>query len=58
MDIAALSTALSQQKTAQAFGVAVLAMANDQTKQQGQNLVQMIAGSLDPNLGTRLDVRA
>ncbi|WP_084423218.1 YjfB family protein [Cohnella thermotolerans] len=57
MDIASLSTSMSQSSLSQAVGIKVLAMAKGQMEQQGQNLVQMISQSLDPNLGRTLDIR-
>ncbi|WP_419185402.1 YjfB family protein [Paenibacillus polymyxa] len=42
MDIAALSTGMSQASLAQAVSVKVLGMAKDQGSEQGQALVQMM----------------
>lgn len=42
MDIAALSTGMSQASLAQAVSVKVLSMAKDQASEQGQALVQMM----------------
>jgi hypothetical protein len=57
LDIAAASVAMNQSALGQAVSVRVLAMAKDQAVQQGQSLVQMMQGSLDPNLGGKLDIR-
>lgn len=58
MDIGALSIALSQASLAQEISTKVLDMSLEQSKQQGQNLItKMLGTSLDPNLGTQLDIR-
>uniref|UniRef100_A0AAE9IAY2 YjfB family protein n=1 Tax=Paenibacillus polymyxa TaxID=1406 RepID=A0AAE9IAY2_PAEPO len=51
MDIAALSTGMSQASLAQAVSVKVLSMAKDQAGEQGQALVQMMEKSVQPHLG-------
>ncbi|MEC0238321.1 YjfB family protein [Paenibacillus dokdonensis] len=56
MDIAALSTSMSQASLAQKVSLSVLSMAKGQAEVQGQNLVQMIEKSVDPNLGKRIDI--
>ncbi|MCF2719099.1 MULTISPECIES: YjfB family protein [Paenibacillus] len=58
MDIAALSTGMSQASLAQAVSVKVLSMAKDQAGEQGQALVQMMEKSVQPHLGGQLDIRA
>lgn len=57
MDIASASIALSQANLSQAVGISVLKMATDQSAQQGQGLVQMLERSVQPNLGSNLDIR-
>ncbi|WP_069290264.1 YjfB family protein [Paenibacillus polymyxa] len=57
MDIAALSTGMSQASLAQAVSVKVLSMAKDQAGEQGQALVQMMEKSVQPHLGGQLDIR-
>ncbi|RUS46444.1 YjfB family protein [Cohnella sp. AR92] len=57
MDIAALSAVMSQSTLSQSFGIKVLDMAMGQSEQQGQDLAQLMASSLDPNLGNKLDIR-
>ncbi|UUZ84670.1 YjfB family protein [Paenibacillus sp. P26] len=57
MDIASLSMASSQSTLTQAVGIRVLQMAKDQAVQQGQDLVQMMQRSVQPNLGGNLDIR-
>ncbi|WP_433945790.1 YjfB family protein [Paenibacillus sp. SN-8-1] len=56
MDIAALSTSMSQSSLAQAVGIRVLNMAKEQAEGQAQNMVQLIQQSMDPNLGRKLDI--
>lgn len=56
MDIAALSTSMSQAALAQQVSLSVLRMAKGQAELQGQNLVQMMEKSIDPNLGKHIDV--
>ncbi|OUS75349.1 putative motility protein [Paenibacillus sp. MY03] len=57
MDIAAVSMAMSQSSLSQAVNIQVLNMAKGNAELQGQNLVQMMSQSLDPNLGKSLDIR-
>ncbi|MET3208356.1 UNVERIFIED_CONTAM: hypothetical protein ABIC26_001292 [Paenibacillus sp. PvR008] len=58
MDIAALSTGMSQASLAQAVSVKVASMAKDQAGEQGQALIQMMEKSVQPHLGGQLDLRA
>lgn len=58
MDIAALSTGMSQVSLAQAVSVKVASIAKDQAGEQGQALIQMMEKSLQPHLGGQLDLRA
>lgn len=58
MDIAALSTGMSQASLAQAVSVKVLGIAKDQAGEQGQALIQMMEKSVQPHLGGQLDLRA
>jgi hypothetical protein len=57
MDIPAMSVALSQSNLSQAVGVSVFKIAKDESIQQGQELVQMMQQSVQPNLGSMLDIR-
>jgi hypothetical protein len=57
MDISAVSTALSQINTSQSAGIQVLKMVKDESVQQGQELVQMMQQSVQPNLGRNIDLR-
>jgi hypothetical protein len=58
MDIAALSTNMSQIGLAQAVSVKVVSMAKDQASEQGQAMIQMMEKSVQPYLGGQLDIRA
>ena len=59
MDIAALSTALSQNKVQEAASVQVQKLAVDSAEAQGAALVQMMTQSItDPALGNRVDLLA
>lgn len=57
MDIAALSTSLSQASLAQAVSVKVLNIAKNEAVQQGSDMVRMLEQSVQPNLGQNLDIR-
>ncbi|MEC0170270.1 YjfB family protein [Paenibacillus graminis] len=57
MDIAALSVSMNQSSLKQAVGFQVLSIAKNQAEIQGQNITQMLAQSLDPNLGKTLDIK-
>lgn len=58
MSIAAMSVVSSQQQAAQDFGVGVLRMAIAASTQGTEELLGEMTGSLDPNLGTNIDVQA
>jgi Putative motility protein len=57
MDIAALSTIMSQNSLSQAVSVRVLKMSNDQAMQDGSALIKMMEQSVQPNLGGKIDIR-
>lgn len=57
MDIAALSTGMSQASLAQAASIKVAVLAKDQANEQGQALIQMMEKSAQPHLGGQLDIR-
>lgn len=57
MDIAALSTSLSQMSLSQAVGLRVMSLAKDQAETQTQGLIQAMQQSVHPNLGSQLDIR-
>lgn len=58
MDIAAMSTALSQNALSQAVGIQMLSMSKDMAEQQGQQMADMLKQAPHPNLGSKLDIRA
>jgi hypothetical protein len=59
MDIAALSTALSQNKIQETASVQVQKLAITSAETEGAALVQMMAQSItDPALGNRVDLLA
>ena len=64
MDIAAMSTMLSQAKLQQQVSVSVMKMAMDNGKEANQQLLDMLEvnnqiskQSLDPNLGKIIDIK-
>ncbi|MBY0012640.1 MULTISPECIES: YjfB family protein [Paenibacillus] len=57
MDIAALSTAMSQVSLQQAAGLQVLSMAKNSAEIMAQNMTQMLQQSPHPNLGKTLDIQ-
>lgn len=57
MDIAALSTSMKQSALSQAVGIKVLTMAKNQAQTQGQDLVQLLSSAVNPNLGSKLDLK-
>jgi hypothetical protein len=59
MDIAALSTALSQNKVQEAASVQVQRLALNSAEAQGAAIVKMISQTItDPALGKRVDLLA
>lgn len=58
MSIAAMSTGLASSQATQKFGIEVMKMAMDQSSEAMENLISGIAGSLDPNVGGNVDIRA
>ncbi|GLX66578.1 YjfB family protein [Paenibacillus glycanilyticus] len=57
MDIPALSVAMSHSKLKIDVGISVLKMAQDHAAQQSQQMVQMMAQSVQPHLGGTLDLK-
>jgi hypothetical protein len=57
MDIAATSMLLAQNNLDQFVGIRVFEIAKNQAVQQGQDLVQMMERSIQPNIGGRLDIK-
>ncbi|OWR31540.1 putative motility protein [Saccharibacillus sp. O23] len=58
MDIAALSTVMSQTSVAQQASIQVMNIAVDQAKQQGDQMAKMLETSVAPHLGGSIDLRA
>ncbi len=58
MDIAALSTAMSQTSVAQQASIQVMNIAMDQSKQQSEQMAKMLETSVSPHLGGSIDFRA
>ncbi|MFF2483800.1 YjfB family protein [Paenibacillus sp. NPDC058071] len=56
MDISALSIAMGQNAVKQAFSIGMLSKAMDSAEGQAAQLIQTM-GSLDPNLGQKLDIK-
>jgi hypothetical protein len=58
MSIAALSVGLSQNRSNEMLGVSVLKLDMDTAGQGAEAMLSAMTGSLDPNLGTHVDVTA
>lgn len=58
MSIAALSVGMHAQQTMQDMGTSVLKMAMNAETEGVQELLGGVAGSLDPNVGSNLDIQA
>jgi uncharacterized protein YdaL len=58
MSIAALSVGMHQNQASQDMGVAVLKMAMDNTGTETTQMLDQMTESLDPNLGSMLDIQA
>lgn len=57
MDIAALSTVMSQMKIQQEASIGVMKMAMDTTKQNTSEMVKTMEMSVNPHLGGSIDVK-
>ncbi|WP_435170268.1 YjfB family protein [Paenibacillus glycanilyticus] len=57
MDIPAMSVALSQSKLMNDVGISVLKMAKDHSTELSQQLIQMMAQSVQPHLGGNIDLK-
>lgn len=57
MDIAALSTAMSQMSLAQEVSVAVTSKAMDITEQSGDAMRRMLEQSVTPHKGGNIDIQ-
>lgn len=56
MDIPALSMSMAQHNVETQFGVAMLAKSLDLVEESGDAMVQMMEQSVNPNLGSNIDV--
>lgn len=57
MDIAALSTGLSQMKFAQELSVRVTKLVMDSAETQADSMVKALEQSVQPHLGSNLDIK-
>ena len=57
MDVAALSMALSQMKVSQQVGYSVTKMAMDSSKQSMDDLSKVLQQSVQPHLGSSIDIK-
>lgn len=57
MDIAALSMNLSHMKVAQEVSVSLMKLVMDTAKSQMQDFTQVMEQSVNPNLGTKIDIK-
>ena len=58
MDIAALSMAMSQMNVRTEANVSIMKKTIDQAETNGQDVVKMLEQSVQPHIGSRLDIRA
>ena len=58
MNIAALSTGMSQMKLGQAVNIAVMKIAMDTAKMNGNDTAKMLAQITQPHLGGNIDIKA
>ena len=56
MDITEISSSISQANTLNAVGTAVLSMSLDMAETTGENVVKMMELSVNPNIGSNIDV--
>lgn len=56
MDIAEISMSLSQSKVTAAASTAVLSMSLDTMETAGENMVKMMELSVNPNIGSNIDI--
>ncbi|MDQ0430650.1 YjfB family protein [Planomicrobium stackebrandtii] len=57
MDIAALSMAMSQMNVRTEANVSIMKKTIDQAETNGQDVVKMLEQSVQPHIGSRLDIR-
>lgn len=58
MDIAQMSMNMSSIKMSSAIGIAVTKKAMDVAEQQGNAITQLMEQSVNPNLGSNVDLKA
>lgn len=58
MDVAGVSTVMSQSSLAQNVSLALTKKTIDTANESSQSLIKMMELSVNPNLGSSLDVRA
>ncbi|QXM05183.1 YjfB family protein [Crassaminicella indica] len=57
MDIAAMSTIMSQEKVMQQASLSVMKMAMDTSKSQSVELTKMMEQSVNPHVGGNIDIK-
>ena len=57
MDIAAMSTVMSQMKVQQEASISVMKMAMDTAKQNTSDMVKTMEMSVSPHLGGNIDIK-
>lgn len=57
MDIAQLSTALAMQSNATAMSFAVMNLSMDTVETTGDGIVKMMEASVNPNVGSNVDIK-
>jgi len=57
MDIAALASISKYTALRQSVGTAVAKLTMDQNENQAQDLIRLMESSLNPDLGTNIDIR-
>lgn len=57
MDIAALSTAMSQMNLMSQVSTAVLSMSMDMAETAGDGMIKIMESSVNPELGSSIDIR-
>ncbi|MDN3427875.1 YjfB family protein [Microbacterium sp. APC 3898] len=57
MDIAALSMALSQMNVRTEANVSIMKKTIDQAETNGQDVVKMLEQSVQPHIGSRVDIK-
>jgi Trp operon repressor len=56
MDIAALSISMSQAELAQEVGVSIAKLSMDNAAQDFEDLTKMMEQSVNPNIGSNIDI--